>query len=56
MDRGFCLTSYVPKVLDWGVENPKEKPIEKVREIRDRIERKIKKLVDEMGEENTTIV
>jgi arsenate reductase (thioredoxin) len=29
---------FIPKVIDWGIEDPKEKPIEKVREIRDEIE------------------
>ena len=48
-----CLS---PKVLDWGAEGPKGKPMEKVRDIRDEIEGKIKELVDEMDKENTTIV
>ena len=38
MDRNFCPTLFIPKVIDWGIEEPKEKPIEKVREIRDEIE------------------
>jgi arsenate reductase (thioredoxin) len=55
-DKNFCPTLFVPKVLDWGVEDPKGKPMEKVRDIRDEIEGKIKELVDEMDKENTTIV
>jgi protein-tyrosine-phosphatase len=35
--------------LDWGIEDPKGKPIEKVREIRDEIERKIKEMVEAIG-------
>ena len=31
----------LPKVIDWGIEDPKEKPIEKVREIRDEIEKRV---------------
>lgn len=34
-------------MIDWGIEDPKDKPIGKVREIRDEIERKIKKLIEE---------
>jgi protein-tyrosine-phosphatase len=34
-------------VIDWGTEDPKGKPVEKVREIRDEIERKVKKLIEE---------
>ena len=52
MDKSFCPTLFVPKVLDWGIEDPKGKPIEKVREIRDEIERKIKEMVEEIGKEN----
>ena len=32
------------KVVDWGIEDPKGKPIEKVREIRDVIEGKVREL------------
>jgi protein-tyrosine-phosphatase len=53
MDKNFCPTLFFPKVLDWGIEDPKGKPIEKVREIRDEIERKIKEMVEEIGKENT---
>jgi arsenate reductase (thioredoxin) len=53
MDKNFCPTLFVPKVLDWGIEDPKGKPIEKVREIRDQIEGKIKEMVEEIGKENT---
>ena len=52
MDKSFCPTLFVPKVLDWGIEDPKGKPIEKVREIRDEIERKIREMVEEIGKEN----
>lgn len=44
MDKNFCPTLFIPKVIDWGIEDPKDKPIEKVREIRDEIERRIKEL------------
>ena len=46
MDKNFCPTLFIPKVIDWGIEDPKDKPIEKVREIRDEIERRIKELAD----------
>ena len=32
--------------VDWGIEDPKGKPIEKVREIRDEIGEKIRALLD----------
>ena len=45
--EGFCPAPLLNKVIDWEIEDPKGKPIEKVREIRDQIERKVKALVDE---------
>jgi arsenate reductase (thioredoxin) len=53
MDKNFCPALFVPKVRDCGIEDPKGKLIEKVREIRDEIERKIKEMVEEIGKENT---
>ena len=44
MDNYFCPTLYIPKVVDWGIEDPKGEPIEKVREIRDKIERRVRGL------------
>ena len=41
---GTCPAVFVPSE-DWGLEDPKGKPIEKVREIRDEIERRVKELV-----------
>jgi protein-tyrosine-phosphatase len=46
-DQGFCPAPLLNKVIDWGIEDPKDKPIEKVREIRDEIERRVRKLLNE---------
>ncbi len=43
--EGFCPANLLPKVKDWAIEDPKNKPIEKVREIRDQIEAKVKALI-----------
>jgi protein-tyrosine-phosphatase len=43
--QGFCPATFLSKVVDWKLEDPKGKPIEKVREIRDEIERRVKKLL-----------
>jgi arsenate reductase len=45
--EGFCPASFVP-TEDWQLEDPEGKPIEKVREIRDKIGAKIMKLIEEM--------
>lgn len=43
----FCPAPLARNVIDWNLEDPKGKPIQKVREIRDEIERKILTLLDE---------
>ena len=45
--EGFCPAPLLNKVVDWQIEDPKGKPTEKVREIRDEIERKVKLLLDQ---------
>lgn len=45
MDKNFCPTLFVTKVIDWGIEDPKDKPIEKVREIRDSIEKRVLEII-----------
>jgi arsenate reductase len=49
MDKNFCPTLFIPKVIDWGIEDPKDKPIERVREIRDEIESRIKELATDIS-------
>jgi arsenate reductase (thioredoxin) len=49
VDKNFCPTLFIPKVIDWGIEDPKDKPIEQVREIRDEIERRIKELATDIS-------
>ena len=48
MDENFCPTLFIPKV-EWGIEDPKGKPIEKVREIRDEIERRSKEFAADIS-------
>jgi arsenate reductase len=45
--EGFCPARLLNKVVDWQIEDPKDKPTEKVREIRDEIESRIRKLISE---------
>lgn len=45
MDNESCPTLFLPNVLDWNLEDPKDKPIDKVREIRDEVEQRVKELV-----------
>lgn len=43
--QGFCPAPLLKKVLEWELEDPKGERIEKVRKIRDEIERKVKNLI-----------
>jgi len=45
--EGVCPASFIP-TEDWGLEDPKGQPIEKVREIRDQIKTRVEKLIEEM--------
>ncbi|MCW4003868.1 MAG: arsenate reductase ArsC [Candidatus Bathyarchaeota archaeon] len=45
--QNLCPGPFFKPVIDWALEDPKGKPIEKVREIRDEIERKIQNLIAE---------
>jgi arsenate reductase (thioredoxin) len=46
VDAGVCPATFVPSE-DWGLEDPKGKPIEVVRAIRDQVKRKVEQLVAE---------
>ena len=48
MDKNFCPTMWLAKVIEWGLEDPKGQSLEKVREIRDEIEQRVKELVTEI--------
>ena len=45
MDKESCPTLFLNNVIDWNIEDPKGKSDDKVREIRDEIERRVKELV-----------
>jgi arsenate reductase len=49
-DNGICPGPFFKPAIDWKLEDPKGKPIEKVREIRDDIERRVQKLLAEEQE------
>jgi len=44
-DQGICPGPFFKPTIDWNLEDPKGKPIEKVREIRDEIEQRVQKLM-----------
>ncbi|HEU4445743.1 MAG TPA: arsenate reductase ArsC [Nitrososphaeraceae archaeon] len=52
MDKSFCPTLFIPNVIDWGIEDPKGKTIQKVREIRDDIDARVRKLAAELAKDS----
>ena len=45
MVKESCPTLFLPKLLDWNLEDPKGKSVEKVTELRDEIDQRVKELV-----------
>ena len=45
IEKEACPSLFLNNLLDWNIEDPKGKPIEKVRDISDEIHRKVKELV-----------
>lgn len=46
-DQRVCPGPFFKPTIDWKLEDPKGKPIEKVREIRDDIELRVRNLITE---------
>lgn len=50
VDAATCPAVFAPSE-DWGLEDPKGQPVEKVRQIRDRIKARVEQLMVELTEE-----
>jgi protein-tyrosine-phosphatase len=53
MDKSECPVLFINNVVDWGIEDPKGKPIEKVRKIRDDIERRVREIAESLKRQNS---
>ncbi|MDH7602927.1 MAG: arsenate reductase ArsC [Armatimonadota bacterium] len=51
VDASTCPAAFLP-TEDWGLEDPKGQPIEKVRQIRDEIKAKVEELIQDMVAED----
>jgi len=47
--ESVCPAPLLKNAIDWRLEDPKGKPIEKVRQIRDEVEEKVKKFISELS-------
>lgn len=48
--QGICVTQFSKPTIDWQLEDPKGKAIERVREIRNRIELKVQELIQKYSD------
>jgi arsenate reductase len=48
-----CPGPFFKSTVDWNLEDPQGKPIEKVREIRDEIEKRVRKLLESVDAEES---
>jgi arsenate reductase (thioredoxin) len=53
IDKETCPTLFIHNLIEWGIEDPKGKPIEKVREIRDDIEQRVRQLAADLIKEGS---
>ena len=54
VERAECPMLFINNVIDWGIEDPKGKPIEKVREIRDEIDRRVKEIAESLQRQDSS--
>jgi arsenate reductase len=54
IDKSECPMLFINNVIDWGIEDPKGKPVEKVREIRDEIERRVKEIAQSFQRQDSS--
>ena len=52
MDKKSCPSLFVKDVLDWNISDPKEKTLDEVREIRDKIKSEVIALIKSLEEKD----
>jgi arsenate reductase (thioredoxin) len=55
VEKEECPTLFINDVLEWGLEDPKGKSIEKVREIRDDVEQRVRQLTADLVKSSSQI-
>ena len=48
IERAECPLLFMNNVIDWSIEDPKGKSIEKVKEIRDQIDRRVREIAESL--------
>jgi arsenate reductase (thioredoxin) len=55
MDKDSCPALFIHNVLEWNIEDPKGKSIDKVGEIRDDIEQRVSQLAADLVENSEQV-
>jgi arsenate reductase (thioredoxin) len=55
IDREACPALFIHNLAEWGIEDPKGKSIEKVREIRDDIEQRVRQLAADLAKNSEQV-
>ena len=55
MDKESCPALFIHNLIEWGIEDPKGKSLERVREIRDDIEQRVKQLAADLVKSSAQI-
>jgi protein-tyrosine-phosphatase len=54
IERAECPMLFINNVIDWGIEDPKGKPIEKIREIRDEIDTRVREIAQSLQRQDSS--
>jgi protein-tyrosine-phosphatase len=54
IEKAECPMLFINNIIDWGIEDPKGKPIEKVREIRDEIDKRVKEIAQSLQRQTSS--
>ena len=54
IEKAECPMLFINNVIDWGIEDPKGKSIEKVREIRDEIDIRVREVAQSLQGQNSS--
>jgi arsenate reductase (thioredoxin) len=54
IEKAECPNLFINNVLDWGIEDPKGRSIEKVREIRDEIDIRVREIAQSLKRQDSS--
>jgi protein-tyrosine-phosphatase len=55
MEKEACPALFIHNLVEWGIEDPKGKSIDKIREIRDHIKQRVRQLAAELAKNSEQV-